>query len=127
MTTNRLKLVEKIRDIIRNNRNFSLFTKAINADTTFEWTKDEASLVTYWILQICAFLFGVVCGIFGFKGVTVLISAVLGLVFIGTTYLNLLDIPERILDPTEIIIENVATCLVTFILSWTTMYTLIYK
>ncbi|KAH8584664.1 uncharacterized protein ELE39_000615 [Cryptosporidium sp. chipmunk genotype I] len=127
MTTNQLKFFENICERITKNRNFSLLTKAIKADATFEWTRDEVSLITYWILQICALSFGVACGIFGFKGVTVLISTILGLVFIGTTYLNLLDIPERILDPTEVVIENVATSLVTFILSWTTLYTLIYK
>ncbi|CUV04119.1 unnamed protein product [Cryptosporidium hominis] len=127
MTINQPKFFENIREKITNNRNYSLLTKAIKADATFEWTRDEVSLITYWILQICALLFGVGCGIFGLKGATVLISAILGLVFIGITYLNLLDIPERILDPTEIVIENVATCLVTFILTWTTLYTLIHK
>ncbi|OLQ16018.1 LEM3 (ligand-effect modulator 3) family / CDC50 family protein [Cryptosporidium hominis] len=111
MTINQPKFFENIREKITNNRNYSLLTKAIKADATFEWTRDEVSLITYWILQICALLFGVGCGIFGLKGATVLISAILGLVFIGITYLNLLDIPERILDPTEIVIENVATCL----------------
>lgn len=39
MTTNRLKLIEKIRYFITNNRNFFLFTKAINSEITSEWTK----------------------------------------------------------------------------------------
>ncbi|KAJ1614634.1 putative Rab5-interacting protein [Cryptosporidium canis] len=133
--------VEKIRNIIIENRNYSLLSKAIRIDTSNEWTRvslktiiyltkklpqDEVSLVTYWTLQVCALLLGTICGIFGLQGVTVLISALLALVLIGTTYLNILDIPERILDPTEVVIENVATCLVTFILSWTTLYTLIH-
>ncbi|KAJ1605425.1 putative Rab5-interacting protein, partial [Cryptosporidium canis] len=103
--------VEKIRNIIIENRNYSLLSKAFRIDTSNEWTRDEVSLVTYWTLQVCALLLGTICGTFGLQGVTVLISALLALVLIGTTYLNILDIPERILDPTEVVIENVATCL----------------
>lgn len=135
-------LVEKARSMVVVNRNISLLSKAIRIDASNEWTRvslivimhltnklfqDEASIITYWSLQVCALLLGIICGVLGLKGVTILISALLGLVFIGTTYLNMLYIPERILDPTEVVIENVATSLVTFIMSWTTLFTLIHN
>ncbi|KAH7646917.1 hypothetical protein FG379_002608 [Cryptosporidium bovis] len=105
---------------------FSLFKKAFRLDSTEEWSKDEVSLITYWLLQFSALVLGSLFGTVGLKGFPVFISALLLLIFIGIIYVNYLDVPERVLDPTEVVIENTATCLVTFILSWTTLYTLVH-
>ncbi|EEA07477.1 uncharacterized protein CMU_036510 [Cryptosporidium muris RN66] len=108
------------------NKRVALLLKALKADPTEDWTKDEVSLIIYWLLQISAFVIGTIFGLTGAKGIGVFISSLLCLIFIGLIYINYLDIPERILDPTEVVIENTASCLVTFILVWVTLYTLVH-
>ncbi|KAL7067786.1 hypothetical protein ACR3K2_16950 [Cryptosporidium serpentis] len=108
------------------NKRVALLLKALRADPTEDWTKDEVSLAIYWLLQISAFVIGTIFGLIGAKGIGVFISSLLCLIFIGLIYINYLDIPERILDPTEVVIENTASCLVTFILVWVTLYTLVH-
>ncbi|KAF7457716.1 Rab5-interacting protein [Cryptosporidium felis] len=125
MSNRKESLIKIVYNTVLNSRSFELFNKAVKVDSSSEWTKDEVSLITYWILQICALIIGTICGILCLKGVTVFISALLCLIFIGIMYVNYLDIPERILDPSEVVVENTVTCLVTFILSWITTFNLI--
>jgi len=104
----------------------SLWEKAFFvASPESDWTREEINEVLHWLKQAVSVLLGITCGLFSIQGFAGFGVLLVGILLTGV-YVQKLNARDEVIDLMESYQEGTMPAVMSFVLFWVVMYTLVH-
>ena len=97
---------------------------SIISDEGSEWTREDITLIIYWVRQILSLLLGILWGLVRFEGWLGILTYLIVCVFTLSTYKSALKVPDDTFDIIDVFKEGIIPGLGIFLFGWISSYSL---